>query len=121
MSYKPRLILRIVWNNEYSTGAEYARHIYSRLCRDAERPASRGLGIPVYFHTGSTPDHAKLPNSLELDSAESTIVIPLLDTSIRADAAWKECVRNIERQIVTLGKRHLFLPIACEDRVLTVV
>jgi len=121
MPYKPRLLLRIAWNRDFSTGADFARHIYSRLCRDVERPASRGLGIPIYFHTGTTPDEAKLRNALELDAAESTVVIPLIDSSIRADDGWRECVRNLEQRIAAHGTRHLLLPIACEDRVLNVV
>jgi hypothetical protein len=119
--YKPRLLLRVIWNAEFPTGKELARCVYSRLCRDAERPASRGLGIPVYFHTGLTPADAKLPAAIELDAAESTVVIVLLDTSIRADQAWRECVANIEKQIAGQGRRHLFLPVACEDKVLTIV
>ena len=59
--FKPRLVLRVLWNTEFSTGKDLARHIYSRLCRDGERPASRGIGIPVYFHSGTTPAEAKLP------------------------------------------------------------
>jgi hypothetical protein len=119
--FKPRLILRVVWNTEFSAGKELARHVFSRLCRNSERPASRGLWIPVYFHSGSTPAEAKLPDALELDAAETTVVITLLDTSIRADQAWRDSIRDIERQIAGYGRRHLFLPIACEDRVLTVV
>ena len=83
--FKPRLILRVIWTAEFPNGSEFARHIYSRLCRDSERASSRGLGIPVYFHTAATPTAAKLPNALDLDAAETTVVIVLIDTSIRAD------------------------------------
>lgn len=117
----PRLVLRIVWNTEFSTGKELARDLYSRLCRDAERPASRGIGIPVYFHSGSTPAKANLPAALDFQSAETTVVIVLLDSSIRADQLWRECVRSIEAQVGSYGKRHLFVPVACEDKVVSVV
>ena len=119
--FKPRLVLRIVWNAEFPDGSEFARHIYSRLCRAVERPSTRGLGIPVYFHVAATPADAKLPNVLDLDAAESTVVIVLLDTSIRADHSWRDCVKGMERDLAGKGKRHLFLPIACEDKVLTLV
>jgi hypothetical protein len=119
--FKPRLILRVIWTAEFSNGSEFARHIYSRLCRDAERPSSRGLGIPVYFHTAATPAAANLPAALDLDAAEVTVAVVLLDTSMRADHAWRECVRGIESHIAGKGRHHLFLPIACEDKVLTVV
>jgi len=121
MHFKPRLALRVIWNTDFSTGPELARHIYSRLCRDTERPAARGLGIPVYFHSGAAPAEAKLPGALDLDAAESTVVIVLLDTSIRADQAWRDCVTDIEKQLSAASRRHLFLPIACEDKVLAVV
>jgi hypothetical protein len=119
--FKPRLLLRVIWAADFTSGGEFARHIYSRFCRDSERPSSRGLGIPVYFHTGATPASAGLPDVLDLDAAEATAVIVLIDTSIRADQAWRDCVRDIESRIAATGKRHLFLPVACEDRVLTVV
>jgi hypothetical protein len=85
--FKPRLAVSVLWNTEFATGSELARHIYSRLCREVEKPASRGLGMPVYFHSGSTPVQAKLPDALEIDAADSTVVVPLIDTSIRADQA----------------------------------
>lgn len=119
--FKPRLVLRVLWNTEFSAGTELVRHIYSRLCRDVERPASRGVGIPVYFHSGLTPVQAKLPAALEIDAADSTVVVPLIDTSIRADQSWRECIRDLEMRIAGHGRRHLFLPVACEDRVLSVV
>jgi hypothetical protein len=119
-SYRPRLILRIIWNPDFSSGADFARHIYSRLCRDVERPASRGLGIPVYFHSGSTPVEAGLPAVLDLDAADSTVVVPLLDTSIRASQRWRDAVRQIEHQLDG-QKRHVFLPVACEDKTVSIV
>lgn len=121
MAFKPRLILRILWNTDFADGGDLARSIYSRMCRDVERPASRGLGIPVYFHSGITPNVAGLPDALDLDAAESTVVVTFLDNSIRANAEWRDCIRAIESRIASFGKRNLFLPIACEDRVLNLV
>ena len=124
MSFKPRLVLRVIWNAEFSTlGKELARNVYSRLCRDVERPAfPRPRDATRLFPFGfNTPPRQSLPDALALDTAETTVVVVLLDTSIRADQAWRECVRNIEKQIAVQGRRHLFLPIACEDKVLTVV
>jgi hypothetical protein len=102
-------------------GDELARQVYSRLCREVQRPTSRGPGIPIYFHSGSTPGNARLPDALEMNAAESVIVIPLLDTSIRADDAWRKCIRDIEKQVADAGRRHLFLPIACDDKVFSIV
>jgi hypothetical protein len=121
MAFKPRLVLRVIWSADFANGDDLARHVYSRLCRDVERPASRGLGIPVYFHSGLTPTAAGLPESLDLDAAESTVVIALLDNSIRGDSEWRDCIREMESRITGSGRRHLFLPIACEDRVLGLV
>ncbi len=119
--FRPRLVLRVVWSSEFSNGGELARHIYSRLCRDTERPWARGLGIPVYFHSGATPAAAKLPGSLDLDGAQTTVVVTLIDTSIRADEAWRDFVGAIEGQLAGTSRRHLFLPVACEDKVFSVV
>jgi hypothetical protein len=91
------------------------------MCRDVERPASRGLGIPVYFHSGLTPTTAGLPDSLDLDAAEASVVVTFLDNSVRGNQEWRDCVRAIESRIAGSGRRHLFLPIACEDGVLGLV
>src|SRR5437016_4248428 len=105
--FKPRLVVRIIWNTEFSTAKDFARHIYGRLCRDAERPASRGLAIPVYFHSSATPAQANLPDILALDAADSTVVVALLDTSIRADQKWRDAIRAIEGTVAAKGKHHL--------------
>ena len=121
MPYKPRIVVRVVWNTEFAQGIELARYIYSGFCRNVEQPASRGLGLPVYFHRGATPAEAQLPEALDLDAAESTVVVMMLDTSIRADHSWRECVKGLEKQIAARGPRHRFLPVAWEDGVLSVV
>jgi hypothetical protein len=64
---------------------------------------------------------ARLPDSLDLDAAESTIVVALLDNSIRGNPQWRDCVKAMEARVTGFGKRHLFLPIACEDRVFGLV
>ena len=96
MPFKPRLILRIVWSADFDGGADLARHIYSRLCRDTERPASRGLGVPVYFHFGDVPAATGLPGSLELDAAETTVIIVLLDEASGGNAGM-EGLRQSDR------------------------
>ena len=122
MPFKPRLILRIVWSADFDGGADLTRRVSSRMCRDTERPASRGLGVPVYFHFGDVPAATGLPGSLELDAAETTVIIVLLDGSIRGNQEWRDCIRRaIESEVAGSGRHHLFLPIACEDRVLSLV
>jgi hypothetical protein len=119
-SFTPRLILRVVWHNEFSAGADFARHIYSRFCRNVERPASRGMGIPVYFHSGVTPVEAGLPGVLAVTAADSTVVVSLLDTSIRGSQPWRDAIRQIEQQL-SGEKCHVFLPVACEDKTVSIV
>jgi hypothetical protein len=75
----------------------------------------------VYFHSGETPIAAGLPDSLDLEQAESTVVVALLDDSIRGDSQWRNCIKELETRLAGSNNRHLFLPIACEDRVLGLV
>src|SRR5580658_1784602 len=98
MPFKPRLAIHVVWNADFTAGADFARYIFSRLCRDVEQPASRGLGIPTYFHSDATPAGAGLPGALDMDAADSTVAVFLLDTGIRSDQAWRDSVRQIEQQ-----------------------
>lgn len=120
-SYKPRLILRVLWHSDFARGQDLARHIYSCFCRDAERPAARGLGIPVYLHSGSTSDAAIQPVSQALDDAESTVIVGLIDNSIRADETWIDALRALDKEIANSARRHLLLPVMCEDKVHSVL
>lgn len=115
MAYNPRLILRVLWHSDFSGGQDVAHHLFSRLCRDSEVPGSRGPGIPVYFHRGPKPEDTHI-TGINLDEALSTVVIALLDTSIRADADWQTSIEQLEARFATQTHRHLFLPIACEDK-----
>src|ERR1700686_5303260 len=116
-SYKSRLILRVLWHSDFARGQALARHIYSCFCRDAERPAARGLGIPVYLHSGSTSDASIQPVSQALDDALSTVVVGLIDNSIRADETWIAALRTLDKEIANSARRHLLLPVMCEARV----
>ncbi len=75
----------------------------------------------MYFHSGVTPAAAGLPGSLDLEAAQTTVVVLLVDTSVRADQAWRDSVSDIGSRVAAAGRRHLFLPIACDEKVLNVV
>ena len=114
--YKPRLVLHVIWSASFPLGDVLANHIYSRLCRDISHPVSRGIGIPIYFHTGATPAAAGLPDGIMPDTAQSSVVITLVDDSIRGNDEWILCVDALAAKIETAGHSHLFLPVACDDR-----
>lgn len=114
--YRSRLVLHVVWSAAYPLGNDLANHVYSRLCRDIKHPVSRGIGIPIYFHTGATPASVGLPDGIEPGTAQSSVIIPLVDDSIRGNDEWIACIDALGAKIEAAGHSHLFLPVACDDR-----
>jgi len=62
-----------------------------------------------------------VPDGLVLDDAISTVVVALVDTALRRDESWIEALRAVDAKISQDKNRHLILPIACEDKVLSVL
>jgi hypothetical protein len=80
---KPPFQVVLVWHPRLpaSEATEPSSFLYTRLGRDEANPQYRGAGIPVYFRADKG-----LP--VLLNTAYSTIVVPLISNSMIADPAW---------------------------------
>jgi hypothetical protein len=101
LTYRPELVVYVVWHPSFAKGREFAEFLSDRLTRDANEPLSRGLQIPVYLRTGSASD--QLPKPIPFDHAQHTIVVLLVDLKMTTrifksrEKRWRSAHAEIQR------------------------
>ncbi len=86
------LIVYVVWHPDFAGGQDLAEYLFKQLCSDPEHPASRGLGIPVRFRTGTTDE---LPPPIDFAAAANTVVVVLVDDEMVAAPRWDAYVEDL--------------------------
>jgi len=94
-NWRPRVVCHVLWHARFMEGLELAHEIYSGLCRDITRPISRGIGIPVFFHSLAEPTPQSLTQRIALDAAQSTVVLPLVDDLMTESDAWTAALEKL--------------------------
>lgn len=115
--YKPCLNVYVAWRPkaagvDNSPGLELARLVYSTFTRDIERPLNHGLGIPVFFRSAAREAGARAPSPIDLEQAERSAVILLVDGAMVTDEAWDDYVRDLSRRVSASGGRHRIFPVS---------
>jgi hypothetical protein len=111
-NYLPALAVYVVWHPNNARGGELARALLDELTADSDDPLARGIGIPVYFRTG-TPA-AAVPAEIELGQAKHTAVIVLVDDEMIRDRGngWSAYVDEIWKRTNQNQGEHRMLPVA---------
>lgn len=109
--YCPRLVVYVVWHPDYQDGQALAEHLYSRLRRDVNHPLSRGIGIPVFFRNALLPDTGQ-PVPIDLQDAQHSAVIVLVDDNLVVDDDWGDYVANLWRQMQVPNCPHRLFPVS---------
>jgi hypothetical protein len=75
------LTIHVVWHPESASAAALAYATFRIFCADPDTPGSRGLGIPVWFHTGLAGNDAP-PPAIDTAGARRNTVIVLADDDL---------------------------------------
>lgn len=68
--------------------------IYKLLCRDANRPFTDGLDIPVFMRTGCDEDTESILD-IDIDASEKTIALLLVDDYMYCSRKWGEYIDTL--------------------------
>ena len=111
-NYLPTLAVYVVWHPKNIRGPELARSLLDLLTSDSKDPLARGIGIPVYYRTG-TPN-APEPRPIDVGQAAHTAVIVLIDDEMVRDRdnGWSAYVDRIWRDTNRNESEHRMLPVA---------
>ena len=108
-TYRPEMVVYVVWHPDFVQGREFAAYLSDRLTRDANEPLARGLGIPIYLRTATASD--SLPELVPFDQAEHTIVVLLVDDemALARDDGWEQYAESLVQGART--GEHRLIPV----------
>ena len=86
----------ILFHSSCKDGLKYYTEIYKLLCRDADRPFTDGIDIPVYMRTGSDEDKNTIPE-INISSSEKTLILLLVDDYMYCSRKWSEYISYIRK------------------------
>lgn len=111
MSYKAPLAVYLVWHPDFHEGQKIANHIYSRLCRDVNKPLTRSIGVPVYFRQTRM---LGLERPLKIDFAESDFVaiVPLISDEFILDKEFCEYLDTTINEVNSRNSNSRIFPVA---------
>ena len=113
---KVPLSVYVLWHSEFQEGYSYAREIYTNFTRDIEKPASRGIGIPVLFPSEGKDDEHKL--DIKFDTAEQIAIVLFIDAKMLLDKSWHLYIKKIQ-DMCDKNPKHIIYPIAIIEKSLS--
>lgn len=112
----PKLSCHLLWHSAFSEGPGLADVVYSQLCRGVAQPMSRGIGIPIFFHSWSDPRPDILIKAIALDSAQRTLVLPLVENLMVISNEWQASLEQLSSKFeATPQGPHRLMPVALSE------
>lgn len=92
--YKPPLALHFIWNpaDEGAVG-KILDAVRVSFARDADRPFSRGLNIPLFFYSSENPNRS--PSHLPAQQAAKDIVFVFTSVNTMGQGSWKSYINQL--------------------------
>ncbi|MGZ9569550.1 toll/interleukin-1 receptor domain-containing protein [Alcaligenes nematophilus] len=118
-STRPFLVLYVVWHPSFAAGAELADELLKHFRRKLYENVAGGTGLSVIFRSAPAPASA-IPLPIDLNEAETTAVIVLMESALVADAAWVGYVRELVERAETAGLGSRVFPVALEQSALSI-
>ncbi len=110
--YLPHLVVYVVWHPRNPDGLALARTLFNDLAGDPDDPTSEGVGVPVFYRTGTPGEH--IPRTIPLEMARHTAVVVLVDDHMVVDRndGWGGYVSGLWKTTTQSNGIHRLLPVA---------
>lgn len=121
-AFRPPLEVYVVWHPDSAAAGELATQLYGSLHRCVEDPFSYdGLGIPVFFRS-TAPEGGDAPPAIDLERADATAVIALLDGTVAGErgASLRAYLAGVASACGRLGGRRRIVPVCLDERALRI-
>jgi|HubBroStandDraft_1064217.scaffolds.fasta_scaffold01080_6 hypothetical protein len=112
LKWRPVVACHILWHADFKAGDGIAKFVYTKLCRDIDSPNSRGIGIPVFFHTWRALEPGALLQAIGAAQADVTVVAPLVDDNMAGSDEWTKELESILAAPGFAAGEYMFLPVA---------
>jgi len=110
---RPFLALYVAWHPNFKAGAEISLALFQHYRRDLYRNVAGGSGLPVIYRS-QPPEGGAVPIDIDLEGAEATAVVLLVDENWSRNSAWVAWARRISDEADRTGLRALVFPVAID-------
>ena len=112
-SGRPFLAVYVVWHPDFREGPRIAEAVREHFRRRIFENVSGGTGVSVVYRfapmAGSTA-----PLTINLDEAETTAIVVLIESTLAGDAVWADYVRNLGDRTEDSGLGTRVFPVSIE-------
>lgn len=110
-STRPFLVIYVAWHPSFVDGPRLAKVIYKHYRRNLYENVAGGTGLPVVYRSTPTPG-AAVPIGVDLDDAETSAVVMLIEDEWVADPAWVAWARGLMDRTDAAGLGARVFPVA---------
>jgi hypothetical protein len=114
---RPLLVVYVAWHPGFAEGAWIAEGLRKHFRRELYENVAGGTGLSVLFRS-MAPSGANAPLAIDLDEAETTAIVVLVDSHMAADEDWLRYIQALVDQTEAAGLGTRVFPIAIEQPVL---
>ena len=110
-------LIYVVWRPDYPAGAAVAEYLREHFTADRYSNITGGTGVPVLFSSAVDPQ-ANTALHVDMNRADATAVVLLVDRDFARDAAWTEYIDVLTADTQAIGLNARMFPVAMEERAL---
>src|SRR5215216_5595937 len=111
LSTRPFLVLYVAWHPEFGDGPAIAKALYDHYRRELYENVAGGTGLSVVYRFKPEPG-SEVPIDINLDEAETSAIILLIDERWSADPAWVTWARELMDRTDAAGLGARVFPVA---------
>ncbi|TGN95627.1 toll/interleukin-1 receptor domain-containing protein [Burkholderia sp. USMB20] len=112
-STRPFLVVYVVWHPGFTDGPEIAEMLRKHFRRKLYENVAGGTGLSVIYRSTNAPG-ADEPLPIDLAEAEATAVVVMANSTLTADAAWSNYIRELVDRTEAAGLGSRVFPISFE-------
>lgn len=113
-STRPLLAMYVAWHPSFTEGEALSLSLFQHYRRDLYRNVTGGSGLPVMYRS-KPPEGRTVPIDIDLEGAEATAIILLVDVNWTSDADWTEWAGRLSDQADQTDLRALVFPVAIDN------
>lgn len=114
---RPFFVIYVAWHPAFTDGARIAESLREHFRRKLYANIAGGTGLSVIYRSAAPPGSAA-PLQINLDDAETTAIVVLVDPTLVADAPWVSYVQELVGRTEAAGLGHRVFPVSIDSSVL---
>lgn len=114
---RPFFVIYVVWHPDFTDGTRIAESLREHFRRKLYANIAGGTGLSVIYRS-ATPPGSAVPLQINLDDAETSAIVVLVDSTLVKDAPWVSYVQELVGRTEAAGLGHRVFPVSINSSVL---